>query len=144
MDGVDDGVGVLVFHFGQAVNARDEQAAHGQQPQQPGVRGAERRRPVHAQVKGRADQPADAAGHARNDEPFEKRADELPHGARFPLGLFFHIVHGENVLCVRICAANGREQKYYTTEFAEIPPSYLIFFAGLVIIIPALRKRVHG
>ena len=24
VDGVDDGVGVLVFHFGQAVNGRDE------------------------------------------------------------------------------------------------------------------------
>ena len=98
MDGVDDGVGVLVFHFGQAVDGRDEQAAHRQQPQQPRVRGAECRRPVHAQVKGRADQPADATGHARDDEPLEKRADELPHGARFPFGLFFHIVHGDGVL----------------------------------------------
>ena len=98
VDGVDDGVGVLVFHFGQAVNGRDEQAAYGQQPQQPRVRGAKRRRPVHAQVKGRADQPADAAGHARDHEPFEERADEFPHGARFPFGLFFHIVHGDGVL----------------------------------------------
>ena len=144
VDGVDDGVGVFVFHFGQAVDGRDEQTAHGQQPQQPRVRGAECRRPVHAQVKGRADQPADAAGHARNDEPLEKRADELPHGARFPFGLFFHIVHGDGFLFVCICAANGREQTYYTTEFAEIPPPYLIFFAGLVIIIRAFVKRVHG
>ena len=98
VDGVDNGVGVLVFHFGQAVDGRDEQAAHRQQPQQPRVRGAECRRPVHAQVKGRADQPADAAGHARDDEPLEKRAHKLPHGARFPLGLFFHIVHGDGVL----------------------------------------------
>lgn len=70
VNGVDDGIGVLVFHFGQAVNGRDQQAAHRQQPQQPRVRGAKRRRPVHAQVKGRADQPADAAGHARDNEPF--------------------------------------------------------------------------
>ena len=98
VDGVDDGVGVLVFHFGQAVNGRDEQAAYGQQPQQPRVRGAKRRRPVHAQVKGRADQPADAAGHARDHEPLEKRAHELPHGARLAFGLFFHIVHGDGVL----------------------------------------------
>lgn len=70
VNGVDDGVGVFVFHFGQAVNGRDQQAAHRQQPQQPRVRGAKRRRPVHAQVKGRADQPADAAGHARDNEPF--------------------------------------------------------------------------
>ena len=95
VNGVDNGVGVLVFHFGQAVDGRDEQAAHRQQPR---VRGAKRRRPVHAQVKGRADQPADATGHARDDEPLEKRAHKLPHGARFPLGLFFHIVHGDGVL----------------------------------------------
>lgn len=98
VDGVDDGVGVLVFHFCQAVNGRDEQAAYGQQPQQPRVRGAKRRRPVHAQVKGRADQPADAAGHARDHEPLEKRAHELPHGACLAFGLFFHIVHGDGVL----------------------------------------------
>ena len=94
-------------------------------------------------MKGRADQPADAAGHARDDEPLEKRADELPHGARFPFGLFFHIVHGDGVLFMRICAANRREQKYYTTEFAEIPPPYLIFFAGLVIIIRAFAKCTY-
>ena len=122
MDGVDDGVGALVFHFGQAVNGRDQQAARRQQPQQPRVRGAKRRRPVHAQVKGRADQTADAAGHARDDEPLEERADEFPHGARLALSLFFHIVHGKSILFVYICAANRREQRYYTTESAEIPP----------------------
>ena len=122
VNGVDDGVGVLVFHFGQAVDGRDEQAAHRQQPQQPRMRGAKRRRPVHAQVEGRADQPADAAGHTRDNEPFEERADEFPHGARLAFGLFFHIVHSKSILFMRICAANRREQRYYTTESAEIPP----------------------
>ncbi len=121
VDGVDDGIGVLVFHFGQAVNGRDQQAAH-RQPPQPRVRSAKRRRPVHAQVKGRADQPADAAGHTRDNEPFEERADEFPHGARLAFGLFFHIVHSKSILFMRICAANRREQRYYTTESAEIPP----------------------
>ena len=126
MDGVDDGVRVFVFHFRRVVQPHDEQTAHRQQPQQPGVRRAHPRRPRDAQVEQGADHAADPAGHPGDDEPLDKGLGKLQDGLCF----LFQFVHGGSIPSGEICA---RALFHYITHFARFLPGGRAFFshAGL-------------
>ena len=102
VDRVDDRVRVLVLHPTEPVKRRDHETADRQQPQHPRIQAAQLRRPLHARVKQRADRPADRAGHARHDQPFEKRqriflrrADVLFQFSRELMQLFLDLMHRE-------------------------------------------------
>ena len=72
MHGLDDGVGVLALHFGEAVQPRNEQSQHRQQVQDPRVRVPRKGSIVHADVEQRPDHAADAADKAAHRHPLDQ------------------------------------------------------------------------
>lgn len=88
VDGVYDGVGALALKVGIAVDEGDEHAYGGQEPEQPGEARAQPVGAVHAQVEGRAYEPAGSPGDRGYDEPFCKNAQEPDRSAQFGGNLF--------------------------------------------------------
>ena len=97
VDGVDDAVGALALHFGNAVDSRYGKASCGQEEYEPWVFAPHRRHPVNRQVKGRAHKAAYHARRRRKQHPAVKCSEifsRLYRGA-------FYIRHGSTLLCAQ-------------------------------------------
>ena len=93
LDGVDDGVRVLVLGVQEMVDEPDHKARRGQKVQKPGMGKAEGRGIADAQVERRAHESPRSAGQMGDQDPFEKAARGLQDLA----GLFFHGKHGQSL-----------------------------------------------
>ena len=76
-NGINYGIGVLVFHFGHRIHQSNERPACRQEPDQPWIHFPKSGGIPDRQIKDASNDSADETGEQCDQDPFEKRPDQL-------------------------------------------------------------------